>query len=138
MLRRAQDTVNIRWDTKQTVDELVTGSTGAVDHLVLRDVNTGDKRVLPAQGVFIAIGHTPQSDLVKDQLDLDHAGYVLTTGRSAFTGVPGVFAAGDVVDHTYRQAITAAGSGCQAALEVGWYLRDTPIADYSTQEASPS
>jgi len=68
----------------------------------------------------------PQSDLVKEFVDLDPSGYVMTEGRSTRTRLPGVFAAGDLVDHTYRQAITAAAQGCQAALDAEWYLRDTP------------
>jgi len=77
-------------------------------------------------GAFIAIGHEPQSGIVQDQVDTDDEGYVIVQGRSTRTKLPGVFAAGDLVDHTYRQAVTAAGSGCQAALDAEWYLRDNP------------
>src|SRR5204862_91820 len=76
--------------------------------------------------VILAMGHVPQSEIINAQLQTDAEGYVKVEGRSTRTGVPGVFAAGDVVDHTYRQAVTAAGTGCQAALDAEWYLRDTP------------
>ena len=84
------------------------------------------KLELPGVGSFIAVGHEPQSELVAGQIDVDDNGYVVTEGKSTRTNRPGVFAAGDLVDHTYRQAVTAAGSGCQAALDAEWYLRDTP------------
>ena len=77
-------------------------------------------------GAFIAIGHEPQSEIVDGLVDVDDDGYVKTEGKSTRTNIPGVFAAGDLVDHTYRQAVTAAGSGCQSALDAEWYLRDNP------------
>ncbi len=93
----------------------------------LRNTEDGSERELEIAGAFIAIGHEPQSQLVDGQVETDPAGYVVTKGRSTLTNLPGVFAAGDLVDHTYRQAVTAAGSGCQAALDAEWYLRDTPF-----------
>ncbi|MEV4558796.1 thioredoxin-disulfide reductase [Kitasatospora sp. NPDC049285] len=90
--------------------------------LTLRDTNTGDLRELAVTGLFIAIGHDPRTDLFKGQLDLDAEGYLKVEAPSTRTNVPGVFAAGDVVDHTYRQAITAAGTGCSAALDAERYL----------------
>jgi thioredoxin reductase (NADPH) len=90
--------------------------------VVLRDTVTGETRELPATGLFIAIGHDPRSDLVKGQIDLDDAGYVLVDHPSTRTTLDGVFACGDLVDHTYRQAVTAAGTGCAAALDAERYL----------------
>ena len=127
MQERAREIDNIEWLTPYVVDEFTAGESGALEHAVLRQVDTGETRELPIAGAFIAVGHVPQSEILAgQQVRLDDEGYVVVDGRSTRTGVPGVFAAGDLVDHTYRQAITAAGSGCQAALDAEWYLRDTP------------
>ena len=85
----------------------------------------GEDRTLEIDGAFIAIGHRPNSDIVQGQVDTDENGYVLVESPSTRTNLPGVFAAGDLVDHTYRQAVTAAGSGCAAALDAEAYLRDS-------------
>ena len=126
MLERARAQANIEFLTPYTVREFVAGENGALGHAVLVNADTGQERELPVSGTFVAIGHEPQSALVRGQIELDENGYVITEGSSTRTNRPGVFAAGDLVDHTYRQAITAAGSGCQAALDAEWYLRDTP------------
>ncbi|GAA2245060.1 thioredoxin-disulfide reductase [Promicromonospora sukumoe] len=102
----------------------IAGITGEskVDGLSLRDTVTGEVRDLDATGLFVAIGHEPRTDLVKGQVDLDENGYIVVEGRSTRTNLSGVFACGDAVDHTYRQAITAAGSGCSAALDAQAFL----------------
>ncbi len=126
MLERARERENIEFLTPYTVKEFVACEAGTLGHAVLLNTETGEERELEVSGTFIAVGHEPQSGLVRGQVDVDESGYVLTDGRSTRTKLPGVFAAGDLVDHTYRQAITAAASGCQAALDAEWYLRDTP------------
>ena len=110
--------IEFAWNTEVAAihgDAKVTGVT-------LRDTITGETREHPATGVFVAIGHVPRSELVVGQVDLDENGYVQVIGRTTATNLTGVFAAGDLVDHTYRQAITAAGSGCAAALDAQNYL----------------
>jgi thioredoxin reductase (NADPH) len=126
MLERARSTENIEFLTPYVVEEFLAGGSGQLDRARLRNAETGEERELPMDGAFIAIGHEPQSEIVEGVVATDDDGYVLTEGKSTRTDVAGVFAAGDLVDHTYRQAITAAGSGCQAALDAEWYLRDNP------------
>jgi thioredoxin reductase (NADPH) len=126
MLERARAQENLEFLTPYVVQEFAAGESGSLEVAVLRHAETGKTRELEMSGAFIAIGHEPQSQLVQGQVDVDEDGYVVVQGRSTRTNLPGVFAAGDLVDHTYRQAITAAGSGCQAALDAEWYLRDTP------------
>jgi thioredoxin reductase (NADPH) len=126
MLDRARATENIEFLTPYVVEEFLAGPDGPLGQARLRQVQTGEHKVLDISGAFIAVGHEPQSELVEGIVETDENGYVLTAGKSTRTNVPGVFAAGDLVDHTYRQAITAAGSGCQAALDAEWYLRDNP------------
>jgi len=114
----ANPKIEFVWNAKVTG---VKGN-GRVEALELRDVETGANTELPVTGLFVAIGHDPNTRLFVDQLDLDDGGYIVTKPGSTATSVPGVFAAGDVQDHIYRQAITAAGSGCMAALETERYL----------------
>jgi thioredoxin reductase (NADPH) len=125
MLDRAKDTDNIEFLTPYVVDRLE-GEDNGLEIAHLRNIDTDEEKSIEIDGAFIAIGHRPNSTIVEGQVDLDENGYVLTEGKSTRTKVPGVFAAGDLVDHTYRQAVTAAGSGCQAALDAEWYLRDLP------------
>ncbi len=127
MLERARAIPNVSWITPYVVEGFAAGDGGSLTTATLRHTGDGATRQVDVSGAFIAIGHEPQSQLVRDQVETDSAGYVVTRGRSTLTNLPGVFAAGDLVDHTYRQAVTAAGSGCQAALDAEWYLRDTPF-----------
>ena len=113
------DKIKVEWNS--TVEEIL-GDDGKVTGVRVRNVHTGEAKVLDVTGVFVAIGHDPRSELFRDQVDLDDEGYVKVHAPSTRTSVPGVFAAGDVVDHTYRQAITAAGTGCAAALDAERFI----------------
>jgi thioredoxin reductase (NADPH) len=127
MLQRAKDTDNIELVTPYVVQRFEPGEDGALSKAVLENTQDGSTKEIPISGAFIAIGHRPNSQLVEGQLDLDDDGYVLVEGRSTRTKLPGVFAAGDLTDRVYRQAVTAAGTGCMAALDAEAYLRDTPV-----------
>jgi thioredoxin reductase (NADPH) len=115
---KANPKIEFAWNS-QVVDLL---GEDKLEGAVLEDTVTGERRTLAVTGLFVAIGHVPNTDLVKGQLTLDDAGYLVTEAKSSRTNVPGVFACGDVQDHTYRQAITAAGSGCMAAIDTERYL----------------
>jgi thioredoxin reductase (NADPH) len=135
MLERARAQENIELLTPYAVERFEPGENGALGHACLKNTETGEMRDLLVTGAFVAIGHEPQSGIVAGQIDVDENGYVKTDEKSTRTNRPGVFAAGDLVDHTYRQAITAAASGCEAALDAEWYLRDTP--EVKTPEGMP-
>lgn len=111
--------IRVRWDT---VVEEILGSDGVVSGAQVRNVRTGDIDKLDVSGVFVAVGHDPRNELIAGQVPMDENGFVLVDAPSTRTGLPGVFAAGDLVDHIYRQAVTAAGTGCAAALDAERYL----------------
>jgi thioredoxin reductase (NADPH) len=120
MVDRARANEKIEWVTNTVVDEVLGDM--KMTGVRLRDVRTDETWELPADGLFVAIGHDPNTQLFLDQLDHDDAGYLVTTPGSTETNIPGVFAVGDVQDHVYRQAVTAAGSGCMGALDAERFL----------------
>jgi thioredoxin reductase (NADPH) len=120
MAERAENDPKLHFAWNSAVEDVL--GEDKVSGLVLKDTVTGESRELPVTGLFVAIGHDPRSELVVGQVDLDDEGYVLVQGRTTATNLTGVFACGDLVDHTYRQAITAAGSGCAAALDAERFL----------------
>jgi thioredoxin reductase (NADPH) len=126
MQERAAQQPNIHFKTPYVPEEFLAGDDGKIRAIRLRNAETGASEELEVGGAFVAIGHIPRSELVEGQVETDDNGYVVTDGRSTRTNLAGVFAVGDLVDHTYRQAVTAAGTGCMGALDAEWYLRDTP------------
>ncbi len=120
MAGRAERDPKIEFAWNSTVSGI--GGENSVESLTLTDTITGESRVVPMQGLFIAVGHDPRSELVAGQVELDDEGYVLTQPGTTGTNLIGVYACGDLVDHTYRQAVTAAGSGCSAALDAEKFL----------------
>ena len=129
----ANPKIDFIWDSE--VIDVADLEKGEVTGIVLRNLKTGEIRHLAVDGVFIAIGHTPNTALFKGQIDLDPNGYIVTRGGTR-TNIPGVFAAGDVQDHVYRQAVTAAGSGCMAAIDAERYLEGLPAADVASVQPS--
>jgi thioredoxin reductase (NADPH) len=125
MQDKARANPKIAWRLNSEVDEIKEVGKNEVTAMVLRDVKTGERSEVPVSGVFVAIGHTPNTALFKGQLEMDANGYLITHD-GAKTSVPGVFACGDVQDHVYRQAITAAGSGCMAAIDAERHLEGVP------------
>jgi thioredoxin reductase (NADPH) len=125
MQDKARANPKIAWMLNSEVEEIAGSPAGAVTGVRVRDNRTGVRTEIPASGVFVAIGHTPNTSLFKGQLELDANGYIVTHD-GAKTSVGGVFACGDVQDHIYRQAITAAGSGCMAALDAEHFLDNIP------------
>lgn len=116
----ANPKISTLWN--KAVESFEAGENGTLSHIVLKDTQTGEISTLEADGAFVAIGHSPATELFKGKLPLDANGYLLTEPGSPATAIPGVFAAGDVSDHTYRQAVTAAGMGCMAALDAERFL----------------
>ncbi|MGI9020462.1 MAG: thioredoxin-disulfide reductase [Solirubrobacterales bacterium] len=126
MLERAAERDNISFKTPFVPEEFVAGDDGKLASVRLRHAESGETEELAVGGAFVAIGHVPRSELVEGVVETDEGGYVVTQPDSTRTNLAGVFAIGDLVDHTYRQAVTAAGTGCMGALDAEWYLRDTP------------
>jgi thioredoxin reductase (NADPH) len=122
MQQKAMSNPKIDFAWNSTVSEIIGTREDGVSAVRLRDVGNGEERTVEAAGVFIAIGHQPNTQLFRGQLDMDDVGYLTTRSGSTATSVPGVFAAGDVQDHVYRQAVTAAGTGCMAAIEAERFL----------------
>jgi thioredoxin reductase (NADPH) len=125
MLDKARANSKIEWRVNTAVEEIRGSGKGEVTGMLLRDLKTDARSEVPVSGVFVAIGHTPNTALFRHQLELDANGYIITRD-GAKTSIPGVFACGDVQDHIYRQAVTAAGTGCMAALDAEHYLDGIP------------
>lgn len=123
MLDRAHKNPKIRFALNATIEEIHgQADSGGVTGVTLKDTSSGETRSEDCDGVFMAIGHTPNTELFKGQLDLNEKGYIVTADDSTYTNVAGVFACGDVQDSVYRQAVTAAGSGCEAAIDAERWL----------------
>jgi thioredoxin reductase (NADPH) len=126
MQERARNKDNIKFLTPYVPVEFIAGDDGKIAKVRVQHAETGEEKELDAGGAFVAIGHRPRSELVEGKVNTDKEGYVVVDEPSTKTNLDGVFAVGDLVDHTYRQAVTAAGSGTKGALDAEWYLRDMP------------
>lgn len=133
MQDRARQNPKIKWLLNVTPLEVASDGS-KVSRLVVKDNQSGEVRTIPTEGIFVAIGHTPNTDFLVKQVEMDDRGYIVTKGQSTDTSVEGVFACGDVMDAHYRQAITAAGSGCKAAMDVEKYLEECAIHVESTRD----
>jgi thioredoxin reductase (NADPH) len=138
MVDRARANEKVEFVLNAVVEEVVGQDEGRVTGVRLRDTETGELSEIPADGVFVAIGHDPTTGLFLDWLDHDDQGYLVTEPGSTRTNIPGVFAAGDVQDHTYRQAVTAAGSGTMAALDAQRYLEEKQHEPQATAAPAPA
>jgi len=119
------DKIDFIWDT--AVEEILGSPETGVTGVRIKNLKTGEERIFPCEGVFVAIGHKPNTDIFKGQLEMDEVGYLKTSGRSMATNIPGVFACGDAQDSFYRQAVTAAGTGCMAAIDAERFLDNLPV-----------
>ncbi|HEX8493013.1 MAG TPA: thioredoxin-disulfide reductase [Pyrinomonadaceae bacterium] len=128
------DKIDFIWDT--AVEEILGTPETGVTGVRLKNLKTNEESVFPCEGVFIAIGHKPNTDLFKGQLEMDDVGYLKTSGRSMATNIPGVFACGDAQDSFYRQAVTAAGTGCMAAIDAERYLDNLPVPTPTGEEVT--
>ena len=130
MQERCRENPKISWKLNRTPLEVVAGENG-VTGLKVKNNASGEEELIEAQGVFVAIGHTPNTKFLGGQVETDELGYIVTKPGSTETSVPGIFACGDVQDTKYRQAITAAGSGCMAALDCEKFLEGSAVHDWS-------
>ncbi|HPP40667.1 MAG TPA: FAD-dependent oxidoreductase, partial [Candidatus Kapabacteria bacterium] len=130
MVDRAKSNPKITFILDSVVEEFLGEEKNGIKSLTgikIRNVKTNEISEHSADGVFIAIGHKPNTDIFKEIINLDENGYIITEGKSTYTNIPGVFACGDVQDHVYRQAVTAAGSGCMAAIDCERWLNANPL-----------